>query len=130
MASFWQTWAMLRPEPRSTSACRSSPMICSGVWCLPFILESPFTPAGALGLSYHLDQFLGSTPRPNRHPGPDTPAGDASADADHRGHQGFRPVTLEGHASGGLVVLAYAGPGPVTLEGHAPGEPAVFRHPG
>src|SRR4051812_5785666 len=53
---------MLRPEPRSASACRSSPMICSGVWCLPFILESPFAPSGALGLSYHLDQVLGSTP--------------------------------------------------------------------
>src|SRR5262249_31540536 len=62
-ASLWQTWAMVRPLPRSTSAWRSRPMTCSGVCRLPRTLSSPFSPLGARRLSYHLDQFLGSTPR-------------------------------------------------------------------
>src|SRR4051794_22506907 len=39
MASFWQTWPMVRPAARSTSAARSLGMIWSGV-CFVMVVSS------------------------------------------------------------------------------------------
>src|SRR3954453_24003357 len=57
--SFWQTWAMLKPWARSASAWRTLGMTCAGACRVMFV---SFAPVGPQRLSYHLDQFLGSTP--------------------------------------------------------------------
>jgi hypothetical protein len=50
---------MVLPAANMASASRSLPMICSGV-CRFFGIESLLALPGLLGLSYHMDQVLGS----------------------------------------------------------------------
>ena len=58
--------AIVLPADSMASASRSLLMICSGLWCF-FGIESLLALPGLLGLSYHMDQFLGSRPRRTTH---------------------------------------------------------------